>query len=334
MNVRRTKTIVWLFNALTILCVLFVLVSIVKKEREGEFKPRKSEVFMVKLRSKISTDDRSAKRSRNIIKYSALWKARIDGSRRKDPNLEKKKEPDVFRPKNEPISNVLEIAMILSSPQSPKESKVRLRYLKENELDKEKELVLHLWSREGDPLKSPYEKPPSSGKVLRIEESQVVFSWFGEETSLGPKSFVSAADKAMEKSADGNTFPEDPLKKYRRRPPKETVEVATGQYAICEDEYKRVTKNPEALLDSVSLTTFTNPETGAKSIKAGAVKQDSLAHRRGVRQGDVLISINGIPISSKAGAINYFKQNPNEGKYTIEIDRMGRRVYKTYYYER
>ena len=334
MNVRRTKTIVWLFNALTVLCVLFVLVSIVKKERAGEFKPRKSEGFMKKLRSKISTDERGVKRRRNLLKYSALWKARIDGSLRKDPNAEKKKEPDVFRPKNEPISNVLEIAMILSSPHSPKESKVRLRYLKENELDEEKELVLHLWSREGDPLKSPYQKSPSSGRVLRIEESQVVFSWFGEETTLGPKSFVSAADKAMETSADGKAFPEDPLKRYRRRPPNETVEVAAGQYAICEDEYKQITEKSETVLNSVSLTTFTNPETGAKSIKVGSVKQDSLAYKRGVRQGDVLISINGIPVSSKAGAINYFKQHPNEGKYTVEIDRMGRRVYKTYYYEK
>jgi len=331
-NVRKTKGILWMLNGLAVVGILFVLVTIVKKDRAGEFRSRSSEVFKKKLLSEITANSHGTTRIRDINKYSALWKARIDGSPRKDLSKGGDTEPKPLVPENEPIGNVLEITMLVYAPKDSHESKVCLHYLKEGEVKEVKSIRKKLWSREGDPLSPPYDAPPSKGKILKIEESRVVFSWFGKETALEPKSFVSPADAAMGKTKD-HTFPHDPLKKYRKRPPKETLEVKPGEYALSRKEYRLVTEGYDQILKKVSLATYRNPKTGKESIKLGSVGKDSIVARRGFSTGDILISINGIPVSSKAGAINYFKQHPHEGKYTIEIERMGRRVYKTFYYD-
>lgn len=330
LNVRRTRGLVWVFNVVTILCIVFVLFSMLKKVREGEFKSRPQDVFLKKLQSGVSKDDQGTARQKNINDHSSLWRVSIDGTRRKDKTAGETTKPADLIPKNEQIASVLEVTLILHSPKAPEESKARIKYL--NESSTEKTIARNLWSREGDPLKAPYDKSPREGKVLRIEESQVVFMWYGEEVALGPKGFESSADRILKKET-ASKVPDTPLQKYRNRPPAETEEFKPGHFALSEKEYKQVTENYENILKDVTLTTYTNPETGKKSIKLGDVKEDSIVYKRGYRKGDILISINGFPVSSKAQAINYCKQHPNEGTYVVEIDRMGRRVYKTYYYD-
>jgi hypothetical protein len=331
LNIRRTKGAIWAMNVIAILCIMFVFVAIFQKQRAGVFKPRPTEAFKKKLQSGASDERIGASREANLMNYAALWEARIDGSLRKDRAEEAAAANVDAGPRNEPLENVLGISMILHTPGTPEESKVRLVYLKE--VNQEVSITRHLWSEEGDPLKPPYDADPCLGKVIKIEESEVVFSWFGEEVSLGPKSFVSAADKAMARAGGGEGFPEDPLKRFRNNPPQETEEYQPDHYALSENEYKQVSEGYEKLLDEISLTSTTNPDTGKKSIKLGSVNEDSLVYRRGFRGGDVLISINGFPISTRAGAINYFKQHPDEGRYIVEIDRMGRRIYKTFIYD-
>jgi len=331
LNVRKVKGIVWALVIFTIAGILFVLVDIIKKDRRGDFKSKQTRVFQAKLMSGYSDERGTATKAKNINDYYALWKNRIDGSRRKDPNEEAANQKKEEIPKNEPISNVLEVSMVLHSPGAPEESLVRILYT--NDQPEEKSLTRHLWCKEGDPLNSPYDKAPRSGKIVRIEEDQVVFSWFGEETALGPKSFVSSADKVLARAQGKEGFPEDPASKYRNKPPEETVEFKPGHYALSEKEYKDYTQNYESILGDVSLSTYRNPETGKESIKLGEVKENSIVHQRGARMGDILISINGIPVSSKAAAINYFKKNPDLGAYTVEIERQGRRIFKTFYYD-
>jgi len=331
LNVRKTKGIVWTFVVLTIAGILFVLIDIIQKDRRGDFKHKPTKVFQAKLMSGYSAERGTTKKSKNINDYYALWKNRIDGSRRKDPNEERNKKNEEEIPKNEPISNVLEVSMVLHSPAVPEESLARILYTKDQTT--EKTLTRHLWCKEGDPLKSPYNKPPRSGKILKITEDQVVFSWFGEETGLGPKSFDSSADKVLARAKGKKGFPEDPALQYRNKPPEETVEFKPDHYALSEKEYRDYTENYDSILNNVSLTTYRNPETGKESIKLGEVKENSVVYQRGARRGDILISINGIPVSSKAAAINYFKKNPDLGSYTVEIDRQGRRIFKTFYYD-
>ena len=282
LNVRKTKGIVWTFVIFTIAGILFVLVDIIKKDRRGDFKSKPTRVFQAKLMSGYSNERGTTKTRKDINDYYALWKNRIDGSRRKDPNeeLANRKKEEV--PKNEPISNVLEVSMLLHSPAAPEESLVRILYT--NDQAEEKTLTRHLWCREGDLLKSPYDKAPRSGKIVKIEENEVIFSWFGEETALGPKSFVSSADKVLARTQGKEGFPEDPASQYRNKPPEETVEFKPDHYALSEKEYKEYTQNYESILNDVSLSTYRNPETGKESIKLGEVKENSVVPRRGARQ--------------------------------------------------
>jgi len=329
-NTRKVKSILWGFNVLAVLGVLFVLVTILNKEREGEYKARSSVDFSNKMEAGATVERGGPRGRKDVLSYSSLWNARIDGSVRASLTEVANTDTSLI-PENEPLENVLELSMILHTPDAPEQSKVRVRYLKD--VTVEKTLSLDLWSKEGDHLKPPYDAAPSSGKILRIGEKQVVFAWFGREVVVGPKSFQSDADRNLATSRGEEGFPEDPLKTYRKNPPEETEEFREGHFAISSQEYNQVTKGYEKLLDEVKLTTYSNPETGKEAIKLASVEQDSLVHRRGFRRNDILISINGIPISSKAAAVNYFKQHPKEGRYVVEIDRMGRRVYKTFIYD-
>jgi len=317
-------------SILAVLCIMFVFVTIFKKKRAGEFTRRPTEVFKERRDSAITADRKGPSSRQDINRYSSLWRARIDGSRSRDPN-ELVEESTKFVPGNETIGEILEVTGIVNSAKAPVESKARLKYLKE--INDEKVLWRELWSQEGDSLKVPYSDPPYSGKVVKIEESKVTFTWFGEEVSLKPNEFKSAGSEDLEEGSEDSPIARDPTERYRRKPPSETEEYEPGHYALSRKEYKEINENYEAILRNVSIASYTNPETGKKSVKLSSVDKKSLVYKRGFRSQDVLISINGIPCSTKSAAVNYFKQHPNEGKYVIEIERMGRRVFKTFYYD-
>ena len=323
-NIRKVKAAVWLLNILAVFCIVLVFITIYKKERSGQFKHRSSEDIRAKLVSEVVDVSRGGDRVVNINRYSALWEARIDGSRKMEETAGPEPD-DGLKAANDPVDQVIEVAMIVSTPKAPGESKVLLKYLKE--VEERKEMFRDIWNGEGDPLKPPYDEPPCSGKILKIEPAAVTFSWFGKEVELGPKELQSSADRAM----SSGSFPQSPEMRFRK-PPSETVEFEPGKWAISRSEYQEVNQNYETMLDQVGLVTIRNPETGKKSIKLSSVDEDSIVYKRGFRSGDVLISINGFPVSSKSAAINYLKQHPDDGRYVVEIDRHGRRVTQTFVY--
>ena len=70
----------------------------------------------------------------------------------------------------------------------------------------------------------------------------------------------------------------------------------------------------EAELGKISSVSWKNPDKGGRyeGIQIKKIERRSYAYRRGVREGDVLISINGHPVSSRSGVMKYLKSD--EGK--------------------
>lgn len=323
-NIRKTKGLIWLMNVVVIICIILVFITIYKKDRAGEFRTRSSKFFRDRLLSQVSEEKIRTSNVANINRYSSIWGATIDGSRFKKPgeNTGPKQPKD---PGRDPVAQVIEVTMIVSTPQDSKTGLARLNYLKTTQ--EEKEMYREFFTQEGDTLKPPYDGEPYFGKVLKIDPERVVFSWLGEEVELTPKGLKSAADGAMIAAAS-----KSPLKKYHGRPPEKTVLVEENTWALSRQEYHEITENHEKILKQVNVTEIRNPETGKKTVELTSVEKDSLAYRRGLRKGDRLKSINGFPVSTKAAAINYVENNPDLGTYVVEVERMGRSVFLTYVY--
>ena len=61
------------------------------------------------------------------------------------------------------------------------------------------------------------------------------------------------------------------------------------------------------------------------------LESSSLAAKRGLRQGDVIKSINGVAVNSREEAVTYVK-GPGKGRsrYDVVVERSGRLVTFTY----
>jgi hypothetical protein len=98
------------------------------------------------------------------------------------------------------------------------------------------------------------------------------------------------------------------------RPGLDAVEVRPGHWELGPREraYLSDENRVQEIQREVTAQPWKNPETGRyEGIALRKVKEDSYIARRGARKGDILVSINGQPVTSKADIVNYVK---NKGR--------------------
>jgi hypothetical protein len=89
----------------------------------------------------------------------------------------------------------------------------------------------------------------------------------------------------------------------------------------------------ENVLEGVSFSTTEAPG-GAKALRVDKVPANSVLAQHGVQDGDTLISVDNVPMSSKSEVVAYAKKNKNKGTYDVVIMRQGRRINKRVIIER
>jgi len=325
MNIRRSKSLMWTLNILAIVGISLVFMMIYKKKMSGNFIPQNYKDFTADIMKGFNSNIISKNMKQDDLqKYRVLWTTTINGKKKPIETGETKPEKDT--PEFEPVENILRVMLILKADDS-KESCVRLEYLKEEVVDKEP-FKLEIWSYEGDPLMPPYDTEPFNGKVLRIENDRVIFSYHGEETPLSTDLLVCKERNSGNRSGE-SLLPPRVVKKFEP-PPNETTEFKPGSFHLSQKETDHITTNWESELNQVTLTSKPNRRTGKTELMVAKVSEKSLIYQRGFRTGDTLVSVNGFPIHSKAGAINYYKTHPNEGTYNVVISRNGRFITKTF----
>ena len=326
MSIRDSKLVIWILNISAILVIMILFISIYMAKMDGKFDSQEWGVFQAALEKGVKQSSEKKKDSIiDINSYAAIWSAPINGVRKRAVETGPEERVDVV--KIVPIEDIVQVRIILMSS-VPEERRVRLTYPK-NEDGEEKAFKLEIWNKEGDPLRHPYDKEPYLGKILKITEHEVVFSYNGKEEAMKPDYAIENEGGIAARRVDGKSFnAREEAPKYE--PPAETREVSEGHFHVSRKESDDVRTNYERHLKQVTLAAVKDPRTGKTQLKLSAIEPSSLAYKRGFRKGDMLISINGYPVHNKAGAVNYFKEHPNEGTYTVEIDRMGTRTYKTY----
>jgi PDZ domain len=112
------------------------------------------------------------------------------------------------------------------------------------------------------------------------------------------------------------------------------VEVRPGVWEWSKDDAKwfESDNHVESVRQSIKVQPWKNPESGRyEGVKISKVKPNSYLARRGAKKGDILVSINGVPVSSREGVINYIRKNgESQTQFTVKLIRNGQPKTLTY----
>lgn len=143
--------------------------------------------------------------------------------------------------------------------------------------------------------------PDRAEHVLRIPTEPPRDGAASQPSATGAQPVRGNLDAGIEYKADSSTL------KIKRE----------GRAALEQDG--------ERILEGLGLST-TDLGDGKKGLKIDSLKPGSELTRWGVETGDVLISVNDVPMSTKSEVVDYVKKNPKLGRYDVTFMRRGARM--------
>ena len=221
-----------------------------------------------------------------------------------------------------PVSEVLEVLMVLVDGDDPGQSLCLVRLADPAAVPQDR------WFAIGSTAASP----DGEFSVYRITSDGVEFSFADDARAhefLSPSArrtsglIVSVPEgaplrKRVVKSYIASTAdtPEDLPARTERR---------NGQYYLGTEDAAAFASDYQSIL-SQDVRTRTFMKDGKRAgVELTEVKEGSIAARHGARSGDVVISINGTPVSSQQEAISFAKANSDRySVWTVEVLRLGR----------
>lgn len=162
--------------------------------------------------------------------------------------------------------------------------------------------------------------------LVRIERFRVIIQRNGRLESL---ELQAAKDSIETASASRRRLP-------RRRvqsPNSEGVdfeELGPGRYLIPEDTVENALANLPSLLRSARAIPNTGPDNRIDGFKIVEIKSDSIFSRIGLRDGDVIKSVNDEALNSMEKGMSLFNAMREKKTIEIDIERNGSRLNYTY----
>jgi len=320
-NIRRVKQVVWLLCVATFAFAGWTFFDIYTSKERGDFTARKGAVFEEVLRRHVNDQarDRKPKGFYPQERYVKLWEARVDGSRK--PVVEATDtlaapEPERVVPD---LATILDISLIMYAT-DPVERFVAITYKADAKTEPEGKVSrLHL--SEGDPLAPPYDADIYNGMVKSIGLQEVTFRWGKGEVTLTPKLGAEGNQKPINQFDVAEKV--DPTADIKQEPD-DSIEVQPRVWVLGKKDRSRMEADPQRFIEEdINVRTITAAGGGRTQIEITQVAQGSMAEKFGAKAGDKIISVNEIPMSSLASAINWFKANSNLPEYRIVYERAG-----------
>jgi len=333
-NIRKIKALIWLASVGIFVFAGWTFYNIFTLKQQKHYEHRSRDYFITDvLKANVHEQVGTTKKPfYDKDKYEKVWDTIIDGTLRpppKPPDELVKPVPEAEKPVP-PIDSIVDIGLVLWAPQ-PEQRFVALTYKAGGGAPAApapagaasptvtKESRLHL--SEGDPLKPPYDEAPYNGKVLHIDQQEVTFQWGKGEATVTPGLGVNGGDQPLRLFS----VPEQTDVVADVPVPQKTTLVTPGNWLMGTDDLDRIRKEPQAFMDqNLHVRTVTPASGGHSSLEITEdPAPDSLAAQFGVQKGDKLISVNGIPMSSLSGAVNWFKQNSELPEYVVVYEKAG-----------
>lgn len=325
MTIRKLKALLWFLGFAGFLGAGYTFYDIWEGKREARFDPRAPEYYHQLIRRDLDQVNDTGKRNAYYSedRYQKLWQARIDGSWPAPPKVADPADA-VDRdttPVIEKLAEVVEVSMILWSA-DPLDRHIAIQYLKDKGAKGPREKTRSIHLSEGGVLRAPYDEPPYNGRVLEIGQQIVRFQWGDDEVELTPG--LGRDGKARPLSEFSIAMAEDPTAGYDG-PPADSVELGPGRWLLSGKDRNEMADNAEKILreDLIIRTVPPSQDGGRSSLQLKKVEPGSLPAKYGFQSGDRLISVNGVPMTSEAAAINWYKANPDLSAYQIVYERAG-----------
>ena len=154
-------------------------------------------------------------------------------------------------------------------------------------------------------------------KIIRIEQKKVVLERNGEteyiEISDNPKNDKKKTSKTSKTDeADG------------------VSKLGKNQYVVDQEVLDQILENPEKLYSQIRVSPVKeNGET--TGYRLSGIRRKSLFYKLGVKNGDIVHSVNGKPLTSTSSAIDAYKSLSSSRNFSFDITR--RRKRQTFEYD-
>jgi hypothetical protein len=350
-KVQTLKSLLWIGNALMGAAILALFVDLwfnVKQKGPREWRLDKK-VFEKAIAVSPSIETRGRTSGVNWSQLRNLHELNVTGKEPPPPP-----PPDESTtgpaPPLKPITDVLEIKALIYASDDSSIRAVSLRYKEDGDgpprppppappVDPERERSPvrsdRAFVRPGEMVRAPYDQAPFFGKLVEVRLDGAIFSWGGEDVLVAPREMARDVAPVREYAGVDGATPTAPAETAEAREERaalarESKALGEHDWYIGTDELERIARDADALLAEINFgSTYVASEKRTR-ITLKEVPEGSLAFQRGFRERDILKRINGEEISSTAYISDFVKRNPNVRIFTLELERLGTRVTKTF----
>ena len=327
-NIRQLKGLIWLGCAGLFLWDGWTFWEIYEKKQDDRYDSQPLGHFEEQL-FRGAGEVPSVERGRSLPPeeaYVALWQAKVDGTDPYDKApVVVEKGPDTA-PKQalKKIEDVLEVGLIFWAT-DPARRFVAVEYKEAQAAEAMDGKTRRLHLSQGEPLAPPYDEAPYNARIVAIDQQTVTFQWGEDEQVITPGLGREGTGVPVADWKPGDM--RDPTEAYAKAPA-ESVYVEEGVWLIGSDDRKQL---GNVLGEQLKVRTR-HPSTGERSfLEITDVEEGSLAFKYGAKPGMKIISVNSIPMTSQAAAINWAKANPDLPEYVVKYEHQGVEKTVTFY---
>lgn len=155
--------------------------------------------------------------------------------------------------------------------------------------------------------------------ITKIEKERVYFQRTGSEQLEyieigGEKSTTSTVAKKPSKDGEGDV-----------------QKVGANKYIVEQAVLDEIIANPEKLYTQVRVTPFKDDSGSIVGYRMTGIRRKSIFYKLGVKNGDIVHSVNGQPLTSLSAAMDAYNSLGNSKNFNFEITR--RKNKSTFEYE-
>jgi hypothetical protein len=228
------------------------------------------------------------------------------------------------------VADLLTVQFVRVNTQNPGDSAALVSWKKPDMKDANPVLKI------GRPLPAPFE-----GAVVKdIVPDGVLFAFSRDDQQQDEFVDVPKLTEGLIVTVDGEDQVRRPVERSRiSQPvaarnewPEDTRRIAHNMYEIGGNQMSTFASDWSRMLtEDVRLVTHRDANGNRAGVKLTDLKSGSLIAQHGGQEGDVIISINGHPVSSEQEGIQYVKQNAeNTTTWIVVVERLGTQQTLTY----
>jgi len=110
----------------------------------------------------------------------------------------------------------------------------------------------------------------------------------------------------------------------------EVTDLGDNKFAISSDTLDKYLNDLEGISRMGRALLHRGPDGEFDGYRLSAIRRNTIADKLGIRNGDIIHSVNGTPLNSMSAAMEAFNTMQNEKNFSFEVTRRGQKVDMSY----